>query len=296
MITPIILLIITILSIVTSTTDIQITDAASFIEFSNNVNNGKNYTDTTVYLQNDILFTPELSQEFQPIGTDTHFFAGTFDGQGHVISGLFLNSSSRWVGIFGFSNGLTIKNVVTDKSTSIISSYSFDIYSYLGGILGYCNMVTGNCILENNVNMAKLNFMGNVPSFDVYIGGIVACIYSQTSSYYCTVKDCVNKGKVTHSGISKYVCMGGITGYSYGYSSGNEVIIENCVNYGSVVHIGVTPEVMYIGNIVNWTQSTTIINCSENGKILIGEDDDDENSSFVGMSLLSFVLMIVILL
>ena len=50
--------------------EFRINNAEELIDFSNNVNNGGNYSGTTVYLGSDIDFTPPLSQQFEPIGND----------------------------------------------------------------------------------------------------------------------------------------------------------------------------------------------------------------------------------
>ena len=43
--------------------EVRITNADELIEFSNNVNNGMNYSGTTVLLGSDIEFTDELSKQ-----------------------------------------------------------------------------------------------------------------------------------------------------------------------------------------------------------------------------------------
>ena len=68
-----------------------------------------NMSGITFYLANDIT----LSSDWTPIGNVAYpsdGFAGTFDGTGHTISGMNINSSSSGgVGLFGTINGATIK-------------------------------------------------------------------------------------------------------------------------------------------------------------------------------------------
>ena len=82
---------------------VRISDAEGLKGFSDNVNNGgTSYSGITVYLDADI----DLSGvEFEPIGIDdkSNHFNGTFDGQGHVIYNLKMNSSSAYIGLFGYS-------------------------------------------------------------------------------------------------------------------------------------------------------------------------------------------------
>ena len=78
-----------------------------------------------MFLDADIDFSDGLSEQFEPIGkSNNYFFQGTFEGQGHTISNLAVNSSSEYVGLFGYSKEATIRNVVMDSSCSVVSSYS----------------------------------------------------------------------------------------------------------------------------------------------------------------------------
>ena len=43
---------------------------------------------TTVFLDTDIDFSGDLSEQFEPIGKNSSSFNGTFDGQGYTISDL----------------------------------------------------------------------------------------------------------------------------------------------------------------------------------------------------------------
>ena len=82
------------------------------------MNNETSYSGTTVFLDVDIDFSGgSPSEQFVPIGkSGSKYFQGTFDGQGHTISNLAINSSSlQYVGLFGYSKGATIRNVVLDS-------------------------------------------------------------------------------------------------------------------------------------------------------------------------------------
>ena len=69
--------------------ELHIKSVECFIQFSKDVNNGNHYYGTTVFLDADIDFSGGLSEQFEPIGkSDSKYFQGTFDGQGHTISNL----------------------------------------------------------------------------------------------------------------------------------------------------------------------------------------------------------------
>ena len=235
--------------------EMKITNISEFIEFTGNVNKGTNYQGTTVFLDSDLDFTGET---FVPIGT-SYYFSGTFDAQGHVISNLELASSLQYVGLFGYSRGLTIRNVILDSSCSITSSGS----GYAGGIIGWCETSNGPCSIENSVNMGSVTFSGYISSYSLCLGGIAG--YLSSSGYDSTVKNCANYGDVTHSGESRNSYIGGIVGHSYGPSK--TVYIYNSLNYGTITHNDITSNYLYLGGIAGWADYTTIENCVSGGKI-----------------------------
>ena len=242
----------------------RITSVDEFIQFKDNVNNGTNYEGTTVFLDSDLSFAGEA---FEPIGDHSNDFRGVFDGQGHAISNLKIASSLDYVGLFGCTEGSTIKNVILDTSCSITSSLIGSSNAYIGGIIGYCYSWierNGPCTIENSVNMGSVTFKGNIGSsygLSLILGGIVGHISSSNNDF--TMKNCANYGDVTHSGKSNYSYIGGIvgqSGYSYGSSSSKRAYIYNCLNHGTITHSSTT-KYLYLGGIVGDTWYTTIENC-----------------------------------
>ena len=245
--------------------ELRITSVDKLIEFSSNVNKGTNYSGTTVFLDSDL----DLSgKSFEPIGyynswNDYKDFCGVFDGQGHVISNLKMDSSSQYVGLFGYSEGLSIKNVILDSSCSIASSFNGSDSVLVGGLIGYCRSDDRPCIIENSVNMGSVTFSGNGNS--LYLGGLAGDL--RTYSYDSIIKNCANYGDVTQSGMSDDSRIGGIVGESEGDSS-SEVYIYNSLNHGTITHKGTTEWILYLGGISGYTKYTTIENCVRGGKIL----------------------------
>ena len=244
-----------------------ITTTQDLIDFSNNVNSGTSYYGTTVYLGSDIDFS-SLSEQFQPIGfTTTSYFNGTFDGQGHVISNLTITtpSSSEYTGLFGYSGGATIRNVVIDASCAVVSSsVSTDSYTYAGGIIGSCRTVDSGCLIENSVNMGSISFGGDVESSNLRLGGIVGDLrYSSADSM--TIRNCANYGAINKFGTSEYAWIGGIVGIAS--EAGQYKYIQNCANYGQITHSGSTTGTLGIGGIVGFTNYVKIDNCLSIGPI-----------------------------
>ena len=67
---------------------------------------------------------------FQPIGDATNKFTGSLDGQGHTISGFTINRpTTNYVGLFGYLNGATVKNLT-------LMGDQISGQSYVGSIAG----------------------------------------------------------------------------------------------------------------------------------------------------------------
>lgn len=68
------------------------------------------------------------------IGNDVTPFTGTYDGGGFTISGLHLVVDTSYQGLFGYTSGATISNLVV---TGLIESAPVGGASWIGGVVGY---------------------------------------------------------------------------------------------------------------------------------------------------------------
>lgn len=240
----------------------RIHSVSELIQFSNDVNNGTSYNGTTVYLDSDIDFSEEFSQQFDPIGNNSNdVFRGSFDGQGHVVSNLKMSSRSDYSGLFGCADGAIIRNIVIDGSCSFTSAYGLSELLYIGGIIGCCGATNDKCDIENSVNMASVS-SGN---YSANLGGIAGTVYS--ALYYdSSITNCVNYGSVTHLwNNTKTPCVGGIAGaVTMFYSS---MRITNCFNYGTVTYNGESGS-LHIGGIIGESYNGFIENCVSVGDVI----------------------------
>lgn len=209
------------LSSISSYSDIKpdktysISTEAELNKFAELCNSGSSFTPfekSTVVLLNDISLSCNSSNPFIPIGTSSYTFAGTFDGQGHKISKIYINSSD-YVGLFAYLNGGIIRNITVSGTVNGTGKTSSN-YG-VGGIVG---VAMGIAVIENCVS--NISVSGD---FD-YVGGI--CGYANKN---VEIRNCVNLGSVTSS--ANYV--GGILGSSISASS-SPTNIYNCANFGSV--------------------------------------------------------------
>ena len=217
--------------------------------FADQVNNNGR-TNINARLMNDITMD---GTEWTPIGE--YFagkrFTGTFDGDGHTISGLTCTKpDADHVGLVGYAVGATIQNVTVQKS-------SFNGDTYIGAVCGYIvgGKITG-CTNSDTVNVRGNNFLGGIAGLadsttvqrcfnsgtvtgNYPTGGIVGFANN------ATVQDCGNTGAVKSPNGNEYC--GGIAG-----STNNTSSIQNCYNaYRTIVHpICASP-----------SQETTLLNC-----------------------------------
>ena len=246
----------------------RISSAEDLIGFSENVDLGESYSGTTVFLDADINFSEDLSKRFEPIGK-SYDFKGTFDGQGHTINGLKMNSLFARTGLFGFSGGLTIRNLVIGATSSFLS-FAYSSGTFVGGFVALCNMVSGPCIIENSVNMANVSFSGETTSNN-FIAGF-AGYFGSDYGYRARLVNCANYGSISDQGTSKqWKEIGGIAGFCA------KVTVTNCANYGNLIQGGTT-ENMLMGGIVG----TTYMGCIIENSVNFGEISASFNGGQLG--------------
>lgn len=160
-----------------------------------------------------------LTKEHTVIGTNSSYsFNGIFDGDNKTISGLVINNpGGENQGLFGYTSGATIKNVVLDNC-------DITAKKWVGGIVGYAN----NSTITYCTVSGALKIAAGVAGYDM--GGIAG--YSSGSLTHC-----VNTASITGNGTNSK-CLGGIAGYN---SNG----ISDNFNAGAV-----TGATGYVGSIV----------------------------------------------
>ena len=258
---------------------LRISNADEFLEFVNSLGEGTSYSGETVYLDSDIT----LSKVITPIGNSSYAqFQGTFDGQGYVISNLTTEQHFQHSGLFGYSEGLTVRNVVLGDSCSISSSYDGEIE--IGGVVGACFAKSSPCIIENAINIGTVVCTGKSGVF-LYVGGIIGYA-SSSKDYEIRIKNCANYGPVSLSDGDFNSDVGGVVGRVHlGGENYQATHIQNCLNYGTITVSG-SQKTLFIGGIAGLVAKVTLENslsagkiASETGKIggIFGNADSDSN-------------------
>lgn len=231
------------------------------------VNEVYTFEGITIKLMNDI----QLTRPWTPIGNSSiHTFAGTFDGNGHTISGLsIVGAEDDNQGFFGHLSG-TVNNLNLVGSISTTGSNT-------GGMAGTINRtaIVENCTL--NVEVAGKDKIGGVVGEnrsglvinchnhgnvqgDVKIGGVVG------ENFDGQIEKCSNSGSVTSAGkgVGTYGT-GGIAGRSVAKSA----VIKESYNQGNIRSGNECA-----GGVVGYTNAagSTIESCYNTGSISGPED------------------------
>ena len=179
-----------------------------------------------------------------PIGNDNNRWKGNMDGQAHTISNLYIKTAQNYVGLFGFTEGATIQDLIFDYAkvdnvnttgtktmyTGILAGYAYASTNSPAHIKGIkttnnCTVIgqedTGGIIGSAKINLENCENRSSVKGTRL-VGGIAGSCTERN------IKRCTNYGTVENDG--SYI--GGIIGYAYGTS------IEDCANYGKITSTG----------------------------------------------------------
>ncbi len=183
------------------------------------------------------------ANEFTAIGHYTSpsyysYFKGTFDGDGHEVSGLYINQpEASYQGLFGCIKYATIKNL--GVSGSVTGCW------YTGGVVGYAfsSSTVSNCYNT-----------GGVSGEDSCVGGVVGSS-SSSSAASSTVNNCYNTGKVSGEGDR----VGGVVG------DADSSTVSDCYNTGEVSGSS------RVGGVVGYADSSsTVSNCVYDSSVYTG--------------------------
>lgn len=209
----------------------------------------------TVKLLRDV----ELTGTWAPVGDSSTPFKGTFDGDGHKITGLKISTGS-YIGLFGYvGEGATIKNVnlvgasVSGESRvgaligrivgdATVSNCSVDSASKVvgsgsntGGLIGEAFGTITGTITVNLDHLTNHAAVENTADAHSRAAGIIAQV---TRGAIVTISSCKNHGPIkTNNGYA-----GGIVAAKQGSS---KVSFENCSNAGALTG-------SYTGSLIAW--------------------------------------------
>lgn len=218
-------------------------DLAAFRDLVNGTNDKAAQPSANAKLMNDIDLGGAEKGSWTPIGYSLgSAYTGTFDGQNHTISGLYINTTGGYKGLFGFIGAVLDEENRQGSVQNLFVDGSVNSTGYVGGVAGENSGTVSNC---HNIGEIKGTSVGGVVGHN--FGGIV--------------ENCSNSGAISPNGSNSNLA-GGVIGendpktstsvpaevrncYSTGNVSGNLVggvvgenksgcIVENCYNTGGV--------------------------------------------------------------
>ena len=174
----------------------KISTAEDLKNFRDEVNTGNTFKGETIYLENNINL--DINEEWVPIGyypmensgvtnINNKPFSGVFDGDGHEVNGININTEDKVQGLFGLVVDGTIMNLGIGENCRIKGGIS------TGGLVGY---------LYNGAIVNKCYNNSRVEGSSSLVGGISG----QTIN--SIIKNSYNSGEI----VGKNSDVGGITG------------------------------------------------------------------------------------
>lgn len=217
--------------------------------FRDEVNVGNTFKGETIELANDIDLGGE---EWTPIGTQSHQFQGTFNGNGHTISNLKINRPySENSGFFGFTTVGEIKN---------LTFHNADVTGYLNvGVVAGCPYTSkySNIKLTGDIKVSGYAYVGGMFGKNAYADLTDLTIDANAGSYV----------KADSENSRTYV--GGIVGFM---GEGNQTlmnIISNINVIGSTCDIGGIVGIAHYGNkfinVICTAELIQLVNASDEG-------------------------------
>jgi hypothetical protein len=193
---------------------------------------------------------------FSPIGNPSVNFTGSYNGQGHIISGLFINRpTTSYVGLFGYTSSTTISDIGLVNCTITGNSVVGALVGIKAGTLSNCYS-TGSVFgsfyvggLVGNVSDAVINncytTVSTTGTNAINVGG-----FAGNMEFGSTITNCYATGSVA-GGAN----VGGLIGSrSFG-------IISNCYATGSVAGFS------SVGGLIGDNSFGTLTNCYATGSV-----------------------------
>ena len=187
---------------------------------------------------------------FIPIGENYGLkFAGTYDGNGHSIDGLFINRDDNYIGLFGSVQDGIIKNIgITNVNISGNITYAGALAGYLSG----SGTVVTNCYSSGTVTGSY------------HIGGLLGDISTSVNV----------KISYSNCSVTGYNTVGGLLGQIY------EGVVRNSYSKGTVQRQGGSST--FLGGFCGYISDGTIEYCYSTGKVEYNGTSDPTDKGFLG--------------
>ena len=262
--------------------------------FAKSVNNGETYEGKfikqikNIKLNNDVINSYEADNttslnEWVRIGyynyyydtnlnvgvTEDKYFSGTYDGNNHMISGLYFNNTDKnYIGLFGNVKNADISNLeVVDALV-----YSTKDYSSI-----LCARAAGGTSIHNVKTFGKLTGGSYVNGFVSYYSGNL--VVTDSENYADVTGGYISTGITGYAAKNTSLIMNNVTNYgniltsssgSSGLVYGGNVELTSCFNKGDIVAVEGT-NTSQSGGLVAYGKDVVISDSGNEGNIIKGE-------------------------
>jgi hypothetical protein len=198
---------------------------------------------------------PVIGLDASPAQPQPTYFRGVFDGNEHVIKGMYISEYHISSGLFGDTKNAVIKNLTVEDSR-IVAGNGMGIIAGEARNTDFINCNVIECEMITTVRSGgQGGIVGNVFAYD-----------NEMDTLF--IKDCTSNIRFSTDG-SYYSC-GGIVGYAC--SQRCVLVIENCMNYSNVIGIEDTGGILGTGGVIGNDESSAFVvrECKNYGEITLG--------------------------
>lgn len=229
----------------------QISDAEKLTALQTQVNDkGFNYKGKYFAITGTI----DLGNEsWTPIGNGKASFAGSIEGNGNTITGLYVTEETR-AGLFEI---LGVDGTSTYiRNLTICGQVTVD-HGHAGGltaVMGHGTITLEKITTDVTVRVENLNYYASPLGS---AGGLIGYNVANAGATYNVVKviKCINKGSIYG------VTAGGIAGANNSSNAANQYTLEDCTNEGTVTGL------LYAGGILGGSTNSTATRCENSGTV-----------------------------
>ena len=213
----------------------QIKTADQLACFANSVTKGKSYNGKFIEQISDIILNDNLNENIAAGNTEglhiwlsagnsnavsPRWFAGTYNGNNYVISGLYITdeSSRGRKGLFSYTSNATLKNMI------LSDVYMNTTTAGSGALIGYA---------LKTLTLDNITVSGTNETYVETSGGIIGTFYGASNGLYTSIRISNTTNNISNVD-------GGIISRINGIGTGNEhnVVFQNVVNNGDFRNLG----------------------------------------------------------
>lgn len=264
---------------------ININNDSDFNDFVTKINNGTYNDESALYNLN--YSVSNLNNIV--IGSITHPFKGTFNGNNHNIENITISKKENYVGLFGYIMNATIMNLninnvdVIQEDRLSINRDSFGIVCGRGENVTFTNIsvdsnssvsgrqAVGSIIgkISHGGRFINIDNRADVETIKSDAGGLVGNIYnvSNNNTYY--FNNCSNSGSVHYATTSGSTAsgIGGIIG-RVRLSNNECLLMNNCTNNGIITGYNEVGGIVGVIKEFNRSLPNKLYMCTNNGNII----------------------------